>query len=349
MAQNDNEMIMDGIVAYALAKRYTQQFLGTGIINVAIVDLEGTINLDFLMSDGSHVFTPIDGVLTPQQKADVVKVLPVLNKMLENTEGRVQYDEKTILTEEDISLDQTKQLVKLLSIITIDSDGKGKINNIKFDMDADNDITANGKKILYSEDIRDFTTDPIDLSFEVIGKLPQANMDTTGLARDTDLADYMKVADFDTNSNGIVDKAETLEGLTKTVDELNNMLDLDSFVAGDGIELEKDVDNNTLTIKSTGQSVTFDRWITSTEYKEKDYVVNDYKLYQCITAHTSSTFEDDIANWELIIGGGSGANIDDDKVSEDTTYSSQKIASEIERVSGQTSTISLPYFSDPTV
>lgn len=600
MAQNDNEMIMDGIVAYALAKRYTQQFLGTGIINVAIVDLEGTVNLDFLMSDGSHIFTPIDGVLTPQQKADVVKVLPVLNKMLENTEGRVQYDEKTILTEEDISLDQTKQLVKLLSIITIDSDEKGKINNIKFDMDADNDIIANGKKLLYKEDvefiikskysdlvipksnavayvlqeeiigadtfkdgfyvydqsaipslwkyrettsnfslkkwqagedyckgeyivynyklyqakvnvlgemtfdeskyeliimggttndgegltpeqlillnripslennieshkqnknnpheidvsglkdtnivglldgqvlsydlisgewinktinvtengkiklnassaldylenyidnntiqvknnklvvktldgltlsvteinglktkidsissagmrytgtvadkatldaltsvtsgdtkivladesqsgkrmtyiyngttwealgefsvkIRDFTVQPIDLLSEVTGKLPQSNMDLTGMAKTTDLDDYMRVVDFDSNRNGIVDKAETLQGLTKTIDELNKTIGIDNILTtGEGIAIEKDTINNTITIKSTAS-------------------------------------------------GGIGVNIDDNNISKNTTFSSEKIMREIEGMRGQSSTISLPYFSDPTV
>lgn len=258
MAQNDNEMIMDGIIAYALAKRYTQQFLGTGIISVAVVDIGGTVNLDFSMSDGSHVHTPIEGVLTPQQKIDVVRAIPLLNKMLENTNGRLQYNEKTLLTEEDITLDQTKELVKLLNIITIGSDGKGKINNIKFDVDVDNDIMANGKKILYSENI----------GFIVKSKY----------------------------SDLTVPKVDTIAYVLQ--EEIKGE---DTFKAGFYVYDQSIVPSSWRYIKNTSD-FNLKKWQTGVEYKINEYVVYDYRIYKCLTGHTSNVFDTDKTNWELYVG-----------------------------------------------
>ena len=64
------------------------------------------------------------------------------------------------------------------------------------------------------------------------------------------LADYMNKATYDTNSNGIVDKAETLEGLNKTVNDLNNSLSNDDIIQGDNIEIIKNP-NGSITISST--------------------------------------------------------------------------------------------------
>ena len=97
---------------------------------------------------------------------------------------------------------------------------------------------------------RNFTVNPLDLASEVTGKLPQANMDLTGIVKTTDLADYMNKAAYDTNSNGIVDKAETLEGLNKTVNDLNNSLSKDDIIQGDNIEIIKNP-NGSITISST--------------------------------------------------------------------------------------------------
>lgn len=40
-------------------------------------------------------------------------------------------------------------------------------------------------------------------------------------------------------------------------------------------------------------------WLTNTNYLIGDKVIYDYKLYECITDHTSTVFDDDIANWEF--------------------------------------------------
>ena len=70
------------------------------------------------------------------------------------------------------------------------------------------------------------------------------------LIENPDLADYMNKATYDTNSNGIVDKAETLEGLNKTVNDLNNSLSNDDIIQGDNIEIIKNP-NGSITISST--------------------------------------------------------------------------------------------------
>ena len=70
------------------------------------------------------------------------------------------------------------------------------------------------------------------------------------LIENPDLADYMNKATYDTNSNGIVDKAETIEGLNKTVNDLNNSLSNDDIIQGDNIEIIKNP-NGSITISST--------------------------------------------------------------------------------------------------
>ena len=67
------------------------------------------------------------------------------------------------------------------------------------------------------------------------------------------LSDYLDKTTYDSDDDGIVDKAKTLEGLTKTVDELNKSLLTDSLIAGDDIEIIKNTDD-TITITSTASS-----------------------------------------------------------------------------------------------
>ena len=117
----------------------------------------------------------------------------------------------------------------------------------------------------FSVQIRDFTVNPLDLTSEVTGKLPQAHMDLTGLVKNTDLADYMDKATYDTNNNGIVDKAETLEGLTKTVEELNNSLSKKNIIAGNNIKIVEN--NGNLTISSLGTGTSGD--VDLSEYMDK--------------------------------------------------------------------------------
>lgn len=100
--------------------------------------------------------------------------------------------------------------------------------------------------------VRDFSVNPIDLTKEVIGILPQDKMDLTDLARISQLDNYLDKANYDINGNGIIDKAETLEGLNKTVSQLNSDIGIDSILAGDNIEITKDTSNNTVTISGKG-------------------------------------------------------------------------------------------------
>lgn len=102
-------------------------------------------------------------------------------------------------------------------------------------------------------EIRDFDNEPLDLETEVTGKLPQANMDLEGLVKEDDLADYLDKTTYDTNNNGIIDKAETLEGLTKTIEELNKSISVDNIIAGENIEITED-GNGILTISSTSKA-----------------------------------------------------------------------------------------------
>ena len=88
------------------------------------------------------------------------------------------------------------------------------------------------------------------------------------------------------------------------LDELDNILTLDSIVAGDNIEITKDTDTNTITIKATG---------------------------------------------------GDGSSIDDENISETTTYSSEKIEdtfatkTDLIKLNIQQEIISLPSFEDTTI
>jgi hypothetical protein len=70
--------------------------------------------------------------------------------------------------------------------------------------------------------LRDFTTNPIDLTKEVTGVLPLTNIDTTNLTLKTDLEDYLKS---------------------------------DNLIAGSGITLTLDSSTGQITISSSGSSI----------------------------------------------------------------------------------------------
>lgn len=73
--------------------------------------------------------------------------------------------------------------------------------------------------------VRDFTTDKLDLSKEVKGTLAQSNMNLTGIVKTSDLNGYMKKSVYDVNGNNIVDVAETLTGLKKTSVQINETVE----------------------------------------------------------------------------------------------------------------------------
>lgn len=72
---------------------------------------------------------------------------------------------------------------------------------------------------------RDFTINKIDLTSEVKNKLPQTNIDMTNIARLPDLAGYMKTEDYTGSGTTSVNIAKTLEGMTGTVNDINECVD----------------------------------------------------------------------------------------------------------------------------
>ncbi|MFC0903899.1 hypothetical protein ACFHWD_04235 [Clostridium sp. MT-14] len=61
--------------------------------------------------------------------------------------------------------------------------------------------------------VRNFTTNPIDLSNEVTGTLPQGNIDLTGLVKQSDLGNYLNKNTYDKDNNGQVDKSDDSDKL----------------------------------------------------------------------------------------------------------------------------------------
>lgn len=113
--------------------------------------------------------------------------------------------------------------------------------------------------------IRDFTTSPIDLTKEVTGKLPKTNVDLTDLPTSSDLDNYLDKTTYDSNGNGIVDKAETLNNMTSTTQQIdasvknshshtnNQAIEEATAGAGDGTKVWCD-DNTFKTMQSGGNS-----------------------------------------------------------------------------------------------
>lgn len=86
--------------------------------------------------------------------------------------------------------------------------------------------------------IRDFTTNPINLSTEVTGKLAENKIDTA-IAR---LADVLDKATYKGSSDGVVKQADTLIGLTYTITALNNAIK-DSHTHTNKTVLDKIISN----------------------------------------------------------------------------------------------------------
>ena len=54
--------------------------------------------------------------------------------------------------------------------------------------------------------------------------------------------------------------------------------------------------------KNSNPPEAIDDWITAVEYEDGDFVIKDNQIYRCNTAHISTTFSADIANWDMISG-----------------------------------------------
>lgn len=150
--------------------------------------------------------------------------------------------------------------------------------------------------------VRDFTINPIDLTSEVTGILNIDKVDTTTLAKKTDLENYLDKVTYDTNNNGIVDKAETLEGLTKTVSELNESLTTSMVIEGDNITITRNEDGSiTISSNSSGGHKILKSDNMTMEQKEKLKFSSDFEITNDDTNNSTDikiadSYKDDILN-----------------------------------------------------
>lgn len=255
----------------------------TNIENLSDTSITSLLDKQALVYDATTGMWKNDSIVVTESgkiKLNASTSLDYLENYIDNSTLKIENNLLVVKTLDGLTLSVTEINGLKDKINTISSAGMNYTGTVatKADLDAITsassgetkivlaDESQSGKRMTYvfngsvweslgefSVQIRDFTVNPLDLTSEVTGKLPQAHMDLTGLVKNTDLADYMDKATYDTNNNGIVDKAETLEGLTKSIDELNKSLTADGLLAGDNITITKN-NNGTVTINSTATS-----------------------------------------------------------------------------------------------
>ena len=153
--------------------------------------------------------------------------------------------------------------------------------------------------------IRDFTTNPINLSTEVTGKLAENKIDTA-IAR---LADVLDKATYQGSAEGIVKKADTLTGLTFTIEELNKAITnshkhnnktlLDKIVS-DGLGSNFLADNGEyISILSIGTSEPVYQsqiWIDNTDTSKPMLKIFDGTDWVKVTGGGSITIDDTLSD-----------------------------------------------------
>lgn len=267
----------------------------TNIENLADTSITSLLDKQALVYDATTGTWKNDSIVVTESgkiKLNASTSLDYLENYIDNNTIQIENNLLVVKTIDGLTLSVTEINGLKDKINTISSAGMNYTGTVatKADLDAISsassgetkivlaDESQSGKRMTYvfngsvweslgefSVQIRDFTVNPLDLTSEVTGKLPQAHMDLTGLVKNTDLADYMDKATYDTNNNGIVDKAETLEGLTKTVEELNNSLSKNNIIAGNNIKIVEN--NGNLTISSLGTGTSGD--VDLSEYMDK--------------------------------------------------------------------------------
>lgn len=125
----------------------------------------------------------------------------------------------------------------------------------------------------FNMSIRDFITNPIDLTKEVTGILPQDKMDMNGLAKLTDLESF---------------------------------LTSDNFKGINGIELIKEGKNISISISDLPET-TFKKWEASALDKVGVFIFYERKLYKCIEENSDATFDKN--KYEYILGYSQGTYI----------------------------------------
>ena len=145
--------------------------------------------------------------------------------------------------------------------------------------------------------IRDFTTNPINLSTEVTGKLAENKIDTA-IAR---LADVLDKATYKGSSDGVVKQADTLTGLTYTITALNNAIK-DSHTHTNKTVLDKIISNglgssfladngeyiSILSIGTSEPAYTSQIWIDNTDTSKPKLKIYDGTDWIVVTGASSS-------------------------------------------------------------
>ena len=134
--------------------------LTTGIANITASGNQ----IVFTLNDGSTQTLTIPNQLTTQEKHDLVHAIPMLNKMVEDANGRLTYDGKLLLSEEDLSKANIKTIQDLLKVLQIDTDGKAILNGVKVTTDG-TDIFMNGETVVFA---KDETIGDIDFDNDII-------------------------------------------------------------------------------------------------------------------------------------------------------------------------------------
>ena len=278
----------------------TVKKVASGIQSITVTQKSDGVYLTITFSSGVKNETKIDGILTTQQRNDLVKAIPILNKMIEDSNGKLNYDGKRLLNVDDISEVTIELLKKLLNTITIDTHGKTMVNGVKTDIDSDNDITLNGNKVVFKTDL-DSKQD----------KLVQGNnitIDTNNKISSNQIDDSLITSDKKTYS---IDKILDLLK-TKQKKIYFNQPSMSDILEDNDIWIENN--NGKLILKvydladtkwnelSGNSNFKLKIWTSGENYLTNEYVVYDYKLYQVNQDINGDTTFDE-SKYDLIIGG----------------------------------------------
>lgn len=256
------------MVLYSLIMKKVNK-LASGISSITVQEESGKVYLVITFSSGTQSKTEINGILTKQQRDDLVKAIPILNKMLEKN-GRLTYDSKKLLTEADLSDSQIQSIIKLLDAIKIDTDNKVIVNDVKIEKDTNNNILVNGQKINFIDDT-----------------LTTSNIKTYSIDKIISLLkEKQKKIYFEEPSTNVV-----LENNDIWIDNKDGKLTLKVY----------DLNNTKWNEISGSSEFELKEWVSGNNYLKNEYVVYDYKLYQ-VTENINGETTFDKSKYKLIIG-----------------------------------------------
>lgn len=205
LLQNELTRTQQSINALPIADNTTIKLIDNKLVAVSLDGLNVSVaTINFLQGLNSNIMELFNNLSNPMHMFGIFNTYALLIADTTATDGC------TAIVRQDENNDN-KQMTYLYV-------GTGEYNASNWNAVSENNIS-----------VRDFTINPIDLTTEVTGKLPQANLDMTDIITQTILdeilANYtpsggsgtgdMTKEIYDSNNNGIVDYAElaqTVEG-----------------------------------------------------------------------------------------------------------------------------------------